>query len=243
LGDLSRPSAVDAPFASGNTLLHFGAVDFNVTVYLNGASIGSHSGGYAGFSFDIGSKLKPANNELILHVYDPSDFGFQVNGKQRISAITHPGGDTYTPSSGIWQTVWLESVPAEIYVSDLKVRADDRAIFLLVSTVPNVPGLVQGSVSFGGSVVANFAGVSFTEIVVPIANPNLWHPDHPNLYMISLNVTEPSTGSVDSVNSYTGMRSVGLANFSTSGGGTALRPTINGQFTFLSGFLDQSWWS
>jgi hypothetical protein len=58
---------------------------------------------------------------------------------------------TYTPSSGIWQTVWLESVPAEIYVSDLKVRADDRAIFLLVSTVPNVPGIVQGSVSFDGT--------------------------------------------------------------------------------------------
>lgn len=67
--------------------------------------------GYDAFSVDVTAGMKSSSNELILAVYDPSDEGYQVNGKQRISAIPSPGGDTYTPSSGIWQTVWLENVP------------------------------------------------------------------------------------------------------------------------------------
>lgn len=91
----------DAPaLAAGTTLLHFGAVDWNTTVYLNGVAVGSHVGGYDGFSFDVSAQLAATDNELIVSVYDPSDDGAQPEGKQRISAINHPGGDTYTPSSG-----------------------------------------------------------------------------------------------------------------------------------------------
>jgi beta-galactosidase/beta-glucuronidase len=236
----------DAPFAAGSTLLHFGAVDWNATVYVNGKQAGApHFGGYSAFGFDITAMLAPMNNELIVAVYDPSDKGYQVNGKQRISAIAKPGGDTYTPSSGIWQTVWLENVPTAIHVSQLKVRADMRALFLTVMNAPlTTPGLVNGTVfSPSGAAVATFSGASFTEIVVPIPAPQLWHPDTPNLYTFSVTVTEPSTGVSDTVGSYFGMREVGKANFTTSSGASVLRPTINGDFTFLSGFLDQSWWS
>src|SRR5690242_1503519 len=100
-----------------------------------GVNVGNHTGGYSGFSFDITSLITTTNNELILYVYDPSDLGFQPNGKQRISAIDNPGGDTYTPSSGIWQTVWLENVPQQ-YISDLFILADTRSLSISANLVP-----------------------------------------------------------------------------------------------------------
>ena len=234
---------VDAPFASGSTLLHFGAVDWNTTVWVNGKVAGTHSGGYAGFTFDVTSLLMPAGNEIILQVYDPSDKGFQVNGKQRISAITNPGGDTYTPSSGIWQTVWMENVPTALHISSLKLRGSMEHLYITVNNMPaTVPGLVNGSVWLAGALVTTFTGPAGVEVVVPVPNPQLWHPDHPTLYDLTVTVTEPSTANADTVGSYFGMREIGKANFSLPGGGSALRPTINGAFTFLSGFLDQSWW-
>ena len=199
----------DAPFSSGNTLLHFGAVDWNTTVYLNGKMLGNHLGGYDGVSFDLTSGLLPTNNELILAVYDPSDDGFQVEGKQRISAITHPGGDTYTPSSGVWQTVWLENVPT-YSISSLAVRGDTANVYL---TVNAGPGTVSGAVSFAGAQVATFSGATGAEIVVAIPSPKLWGPLMPNLYDISVTATATGSGATDTVGSYVGMRSVGTVSF------------------------------
>ena len=233
----------DAPFAPGaSTLLHFGAVDWNTTVYLNGAPIGNHSGGYSAFSFDITAALKASGNELLLQVYDPSDHGFQVNGKQRVSAINKPGGDTYTPSSGIWQTVWLESVPTPAYISDVRVRGDTASLYLTVAAAGGAQGVVGGSVFFRGTPVTTFSGASNAEIVVPIPAPNLWHPDTPNLYDLELNLTVGGAAGGDSVWTYFGMREVGKAVL-PSPAGPLLRPTLSGSFTFFSGFLDQSWWS
>jgi beta-galactosidase/beta-glucuronidase len=232
----------DAPFDSqSSTLLHFGAVDYNTTVYLNGAAIGTHNGGYAPFYFDVTSSLKPTGNELILQVYDPSDRGFQVNGKQRITAISHPGGDTYTPSSGIWQTVWLEKVPAANYITDLRLRGSMTSLHITVTTNTKTAGAVAGTVTLKGSPVTTFSGATGAEIVVPIPSPQLWHPDHPTLYDVQVTATAGS-GATDTVNSYFGMREVGKALFSTPAGPQVLRPTLNGAFTFFSGFLDQSWW-
>ena len=230
----------DAPFSTP-ALLQFGAVDWNTTVFLNGKAVGTHSGGYSGFTIDLGTSLKATDNELILQVYDPSDQGFQVNGKQRISAISHPGGDTYTPSSGIWQTVWLESVPST-YVSNIKVRGDTKNLYLTaLSSSPSGGGSLSGTVSFKGTQVATFTGSPGTEIITPIPSPNLWSPGTPNLYDVSLTLT---TGGVsDTVSSYFGMREVGKAKIAVGGGPSVLRPTINGEFLFLTGFLDQSWWS
>lgn len=98
--------------ASHSCTFAAGAVDWNATVWLNTVQIASHSGGYSHFTADASANIKPTANELIVRAYDPSDSGYQVNGKQRISAITKPGGDTYTPTSGIWQTVRYESACA-----------------------------------------------------------------------------------------------------------------------------------
>ena len=91
---------MDAPFASGSTLLHFGAVDWQTSVFLNGKLLGNHTGGYDGFSFDLTAGLKQKGNEIFVVVYDPSDSGPQPQGKQRVGSINGPGGDHYTPSSG-----------------------------------------------------------------------------------------------------------------------------------------------
>jgi hypothetical protein len=101
------------------TLLHLGAVDWNSTV--NGQQLGApHLGGYDETTFDVTSLLTPTENELIVYAFDPTGNGVQPQGKQLIGAA---GGDHYTPTSGIWDTVWMEGVPAT-YVSDLDVSAN-----------------------------------------------------------------------------------------------------------------------
>ena len=297
-------------------------------MFVNGNLAATHIGGYDAFSVDVSAVLKPTDNELVLAVYDPSEYGYQPHGKQKVEMISSPGWDTYTPSSGIWQPVWLERVPSAVYVSDLKVRGSTSALHLLVSTLPEgVPALVSGNVSLNGTVVATFSGgAAGVEMVIPVPSPQLWHMDSPTLYDLDLTIVEPSTGSADSVRSYFGMREVGLLNFSAprvppsgprkgmtnsgidmpgspfklaaadstlceaacnatvgclvwslefpscggggsgsaalcflkesdkewsadacrvsgdmgSPGGTALRPAINGRFTFLTGFLDRA---
>jgi len=315
----------DAPGGQADNIrLHFGAVDWNSTVYLNGALLGGHTGGYDGFNFLLPS-LQATNNELIVAVYDPSDTGVQPHGKQRISAIPGPGGDTYTPSSGIWQTVWLEAL-APYHITGLQLRGEaGGAIHVTAATHPSVPGSLTVAVSLAGVPVATATGATFEELVIPIPAPALWSPTSPTLYDLTITATEPSTAHSDSVQSYTGLRTVGMASFATpptpptgprpgmdnSGGdmpvpkqpsilpaadpdlcwalcnatagcaawsygsnatgcdgaqprcwlkasvegwsenacrtagdmgtpgGTALRPTINGQFVFLNGWLDQ----
>jgi hypothetical protein len=135
-----------------------------------------------------------------------------VNGKQRISAIPSPGGDTYTPSSGIWQTVWAENVPQQ-YVSALRFDADLSTLHLNVSATS--AGSVSGSVTFAGNAVTTFAGAANTQIDVPIPSPQLWHPNSPNLYQFSLTFTDASSGAKDTVASYFGMRTFTLANFTS----------------------------
>ena len=93
-------------------LLKFGAVDWQTEVFVNTISVVNNTGGYNSFGADITDVIDD-ENEILIHVFDPSDDGVQPNGKQRISAIDNPGGDTYSPNSGIWQTVWLEYVVFE----------------------------------------------------------------------------------------------------------------------------------
>ena len=215
-----------------NAVLHFGAVDWQTSVWLNGLHLGNHTGGYDGFSFDVTKALRlrgPAtpSDELLVYVYDPSDSGAQPNGKQRISALDRPGGDTYTPSSGIWQTVWLESMPVS-HISSLQIGADTRKL-TVTATVEGSKDPVQYEVSLKGTVVAKGNGTGSVTILVP--NPMLWSPQSPTLYDLK------ATVGGDQVLAYFGMRDFVLANESG-----IVRPHLNGKFTFMAGWLDQSWW-
>src|SRR5438046_8315669 len=104
-------------------LLHFGAVDFEASVFVNGKEVGRHRGGYDAFTLDITDALAPTGkNEVVLAVWDPTDAGTQPRGKQ----IRKPHSIWYTPTSGIWQTVWLEPV-ASAYIKELKITPDVHA--------------------------------------------------------------------------------------------------------------------
>ena len=105
-----RTFAVPKDWAGQRVLLHFGAVDWQATVWVNGKKLGEHQGGYDAFTLDITDAVDPqkAEQELIVGVWDPTDAGTQPHGKQ----VVKPGGIFYTPTTGIWQTVWLEPVAA-----------------------------------------------------------------------------------------------------------------------------------
>ena len=141
--------------------------------------------------------------ELFVVVYDPSNLGSQPFGKQRITAMYRPGGDTYTPVSGIWQSVWMESVPAQ-YISGLKINADMKKLTITVnSNIPNAEAATVSVKSSDGTLttLATSEGCQVNmpcEVAVP--SPQLWSPEDPFLYNLTVTV-----GS-DSVGSYFGMR-------------------------------------
>ena len=110
---------VPAKWNGKRVLLHFGAVDWKADVWVNGVSVGSHTGGYTPFEFDITSALKKGANDIRVRVWDPTDDGYQPRGKQ----VNRPEGIWYTPVSGIWQTVWLEAVPQQ-YIKQVKTTPD-----------------------------------------------------------------------------------------------------------------------
>jgi len=117
------------------TLLHFGAVDWKATVYLNGHNLGAHLGGYNHFSYDITTFLKPDNNELIVSVYDPTSQGNNPHGKQSL----YPRKILYTACSGIWQTVWLETVP-DTYITRFTLTPDLDNNVLQIKVAVSSPG-------------------------------------------------------------------------------------------------------
>eukprot|EP00041_Stephanoeca_diplocostata_P012112 m.202098 g.202098 ORF g.202098 m.202098 type:complete len:600 (-) comp18815_c0_seq2:222-2021(-) len=224
----------DKPFRKDLTLLHFGAVDWQTQVYVNGKYVGNHTGGYDGFSFDITTQLKDTNNELFVVVFDPSDAGPQPMGKQRVLAISEPQGDHYTPTSGIWQTVWLENVNANGYISNLAIRTDMEAAYV-TSTVMGgeQPVGLTVEVHDGTKVVASEDGIAGKEVKVSIPNPKLWSPKSPFLYTITVYTDS------DTVKSYCGLRVLELGTFS---GSPNQRLMLNKEPIFAAGWLDQSWW-
>ncbi|KAK4236413.1 glycoside hydrolase [Achaetomium macrosporum] len=209
-------------------LLNFEAVDYEATVFVNGAKVGFNRGGYSRFSLDITANLVEGDNELHVFVFDPTDDQSIPQGKQtkRLSHIF------YTPCSGIWQTVWLESVP-DNYVAGLDVAADmNGKVTVTVHSRTKEATPVEVSVEDPqGDRVALHQHASDEEFTFTIPSPKLWSPDSPTLYNITV-----AMGS-DEVKSYTGFRTI-----STGVVNGIKRPLLNGEFTFLFGPLDQGYW-
>ncbi|HEU4324201.1 MAG TPA: AbfB domain-containing protein [Roseiflexaceae bacterium] len=228
-----RSFTVPAGWGGQRVLLNFGAVDWEATVYVNGRNLGTHRGGFDGFSIDVTSALNGGSNELIVGVYDPTDAGGQPIGKQR----NNPSGIWYTSASGIWQTVWMEPVPAaHITRLDMTPDVPGQALRLTVRGAGISGQTVEAVALSGGVQVGSVTGSVGSELRLPIPNPRLWSPDDPFLYDLQVRLRSGSTV-VDQVSSYAGMRSVGLAVV-----GGALRPVVNGTFVFQIGTLDQGYW-
>ncbi|MDB6041309.1 MAG: beta-galactosidase/beta-glucuronidase, partial [Verrucomicrobiales bacterium] len=217
-------------------LLHFGAVDFEAHVWVNGREVGQHRGGYDGFSFDITSSLTRGKNELIVSAWDPGDAGTQPRGKQ----VRKPDqGIFYTGTSGIWQTVWIEPVP-EVSIAGLKILPDIDVSAVHITPLiagDNAGAEVEISAYDGTRQIAKGSGKAGSEITLAIKDPKLWSPDSPTLYNLSANLVRAGK-KTDSVSSYFGMRKVALGQDDK---GTT-RIFLNNKPFFMVGPLDQGFW-
>lgn len=218
-----REFELKTDFVKEITLLHFGAVDYACICYINGKEVGSHKGGFLPFYFDISSYIKIGKNEIQLKVTDPTDTGHQSRGKQKLKR----GGIWYTPQSGIWQTVWLESVSKD-YIQDIKItpNIDTKSVEIQI-TSNSTNATIQ--ILDGDSVIAESSGV---ETNIPIPNMELWSPENPKLYGILIKTSR------DIVKSYFGMR-----KFSIGFDGKFKRLFLNNKPYFHNGLLDQGYWS
>lgn len=224
--------SVPASMQGKHILLHFGAVDWQCEVFINRNSVGTHTGGYCAFSFDITEYLTEGENELIVCVYDPTESGWQQRGKQ----VNDTHGFWYTATSGIWQTVWLEAV-SDIYVTKLRFAPDIDGEFIEVKTEFNreAEAEIHATVSFENAVV--FSGAIGKAAKIPLPNAVLWSPEAPNLYDVSLEIR--ANGVVtDAVTSYFGMRKFHIAKDEKG----ITRLFLNNKPYFQKGLLDQGYW-
>ncbi|MFI6656427.1 PA14 domain-containing protein [Streptomyces sp. NPDC050523] len=217
---------------SGKRLqLNFGAVDWKAEVYVNGTKVTEHQGGYDKFSADVTDALKPGRTqELIVGVYDPTDAANGENppiGKQRLD----PSGIWYTPTSGIWQTVWMEPVASD-HVDQLKLTPDVDAGTLTVEPQGVRAGLPVTATAYDGKrKVATVTGRSGGPLTLHLRNPHLWSPDDPFLYDLKVTV------GADHVGSYFGMRSIKVEKIDG-----VPRTVLNGRPIFMMATLDQGFW-
>ncbi len=224
-----RTFTVPSTWDGRRVRLNFGAVTWEARVWVNGTQVGTHTGGYDAFSFDITNALRAGSNEIIVGAYSPVDGGAFPVGKQRLNSTDRI---FYTPASGIWQTVWLEPVHANnITRLDTTPNVPLGALDLVVQGTAGQQ--VRAEVLTGGTVVGSMTGTTGTNIRIPVPNARLWSPDDPFLY--DLRVTMLTGGDV--VTGYFGMRSLGKAVI-----GGALRPMLNGKFVYQLGTLDQGYW-
>jgi len=232
-----RMFEIPEKWRSQRVLLHFDAVDFESTVWLNGKSIGTHKGGYDRFSFDITDSIRhTAAQELVVSVIDPTNQGNQAVGKQSLQ----PRGASYTATSGIWQTVWLEPVP-QTYITSIKMTPEvgQSQLRLKVETQGRDATLRVSVVALDrGLPVAHASGAAGEEIVLSLPAPRLWSPEAPFLYDLKAAITGPGEGSYDNVLSYFGMREILLGKDELG----RARLFLNGKAVFHQGPLDQGFW-
>ncbi|MFI8093033.1 AbfB domain-containing protein [Streptomyces sp. NPDC086080] len=235
-----RDFTVPSDWDGRRVQLNFGASDWRTTVWVNDRQAGAvHSGGFDSFSYDITDLLNGGTNTLVVSVWDPTQTGAQAVGKQRLGDVTpHPGGGIfYTAASGIWQTVWLEpTAAAHITRLDLVPDLANSRLEVTVRGAGTNGHRARVTVTAGGTTVGTATGPVGGEFSVPVPDPRRWSPDDPFLYDVRADLLSGTTA-VDSVGSYAGMRSIGIARVDG-----VLRPVLNGEFVFQTGTLDQGYW-
>src|SRR5690606_2833457 len=228
--------SVDKKLQKGKLLLHFGAVDWQCDVYVNGQHVGQHEGGFDPFYMDITAALKKGAKQLVtIRVWDPTSEGPQPRGKQ----IDNPHGIWYTSVTGIWQTVWVESVP-QTYIGATKHTPDVDAASLTVSA--KVDGAQAGDQLLveafdGARKIAEASAAVGSDASLNVANPQLWSPDSPKLYDLTVKVLRKGKV-IDQTQSYFAMRKITVKK----DGKGVQRMYLNDKFVFHYGPLDQGWW-
>jgi hypothetical protein len=224
-------------------LLHFGAVDWDTKVWVNGTEVAAHKGGFDPFSADITQAIKKdAESELIVSVYDASDVGYQPRGKQ----VREPKGIWYTPVTGIWQTVWMEPVPKS-YIRGVVITADidnDTAIMQLelAGSPANRVGMKQTLTRNGVRNTATFTLPASTKPMTLDKSAEfrneLWTPANPQLIDVELTLQDESGQVLDTVSTYFARRKISLGKDAKG----VTRMLLNNQPLFQYGTLDQGWW-
>ena len=253
-------------------LLHFGAVDYDSVLWINGAIVGSHTGGSDAFTFDVTEFVKSGDNELILSVTDPTDTGEQPRGKQQLN----PRGIWYTPVSGIWQTVWLEPVPKENYLAEVRLLPDVAGKRLIVTPLANTATerddlAVRFTATAEGKNVGSTVVRVNREGFINLSEIRPWSPESPFLYDLSIELVKvkapvenrtqpknraklPAFGEAERA-AYASLQPIGepldkvtsyfaMRNVSLGTGPKSQQPhlRLNETPLFQHGPLDQGWW-
>lgn len=245
-------------FKKSRVLLHFGAVDQECSVFVNGIRVGGHKGGYLPFHFDITDSLRQGENELTLSVTDRTEQSPHARGKQKLQKKGKYASLFYTPQSGIWKTVWMESVE-KAYIEDVRITPlyDDSSVRFEI-TVLNAcktsgaetsggkasGGETSGTVNLavldrGGEIGQAEITVRQEKEIKKVISQEIkldgfkpWTPDTPHLYDVIIRYGE------DEVRSYFGMRKLSTGR----DGKGILRFFLNNKPYFFNGILDQGYW-
>ncbi|WP_114778575.1 glycoside hydrolase family 2 protein [Botryobacter ruber] len=232
----NRTFVVPAGWKGKSVLLHFDAVDWETTVWLNGKKVGEHKGGSDPFSFDVTRYLrKGGQQQLVVSVWDPTDTDTQARGKQ----VLEPKGIWYTPVTGIWQTVWLEPV-AKAYVASILPEPDiDQNKVIIKHQVNGAGGNEQLVIKVlkDNKVVAEKTAAANKPVEIAIPDPELWTPYYPELYRLEVQLKDGSK-TLDKVKSYFAMRKIAKGKDAMG----YERLMLNNQPLFQYGTLDQGWW-
>lgn len=232
---------IDASAWKGKrVLLHFGAVDWETTAFVNGKEVGVHRGGFDPFTFDVTDALKDGKGELVLKVWDPTEKGSQPLGKQ----LSKPEGIWYTPVSGIWQTVWMEPV-GRSSLESVHVTPDIATGKATVEVKVRGPlpqdAAIRLEVKSGDGWQLNFLqslnNPATDRFPLFLDRPKLWTPDSPHLYEVRVSLGDGDQWD-DTIESYFAYRKVSAAKDEKG----VLRLMLNNKPLFQLGPLDQGWW-
>ena len=221
--------------AGKRVFLHFGAVDYAAEVWVNGISVGTHRGGYVGFELEITSALQPGENIIVVCAEDDQRSGRQPFGKQ--SGLYHSHGCSYTRTTGIWQTVWLEWTN-ETRIANVRLTPDAQNATLLIEAELDGPteGLaLAAEASYEGEAETEAeteADGSHARLLLLLENPHLWNVGEPNLYDLKLTLKNKGRA-VDRIDSYFGLRTISF---------DGMKCLINGRPVFQRLILDQGFY-
>lgn len=221
--------SIDKKYKNQKVILHFEAVDWQTSVYINQKLVGSHTGGYCPFSFDVTKYLLEDENELVVKVFDPTDKSWQNRGKQVSKSL----GIWYTSTTGIWQTVWLEFIN-ENHIKNFKITPNIDKSQLSIDTDIVGDGEVQIKVFHNNEKIIE--KLIDNSDVINIKNPELWSPENPFLYTFELQLIKDGQ-ILDTVQSYFGMRKFSIGEYKGYN-----RLFLNNEPYFQKGLLDQGYW-